>query len=58
MLSIPWMVILSDQNVKKASFKNFDFRAGHVETLHKHILYQSLGRAPPGTKNSNRIRNT
>ena len=47
MLYIPWMVILGGHNIKKTSFKNFHFGAGHGEKLHKQVVYQSLGSPPP-----------
>ena len=34
MLYIPWMVILSGDNIKKTSFENFDFAAAQGEKLH------------------------
>ena len=47
MLYIPWMVILGDHNIKKTSFKNFDFWAAQGEKLHEQVVYQSLGTPPP-----------
>ena len=47
MLYIPWMVILGDHNIKKTSFKNFDFWAAQGEKLHEQVVYQSLGSSPP-----------
>ena len=47
MLYIPWMVILGDRNIKKTSFKNFDFWAAQGEKLHEQVVYLSLGTPPP-----------
>ena len=56
-----WVVILSDHNIKKTSFGNFDFWAAQGEKLHKQVVHQSLGRYPPPppyTQYPNRVKNT
>ena len=47
MLYIACMIILGGHNIRKTSFKNFDFSAVHGDKLHKQVVYQSLGRPPP-----------
>ena len=47
MLYIPWMVIVSGDDVKKLRFKNFDVWAVEGEKLHERVVYQSIGRTPP-----------
>ena len=47
MLYMPWMVILSDNNMKKTSFENFDFLAAQGEKLQEQLVYPSLGSPPP-----------
>ena len=45
MLYIPWMVILGDQNIKKVSFKNFDFSAPQGEKLHQQVVGRPVHKA-------------
>ena len=47
MLYIAWMVILGDHNIKKISFKNFDFELAGVKNCIKQVVYQSLESPPP-----------
>ena len=47
MLYVAWMVLLGDDNIKKISFENFDFRSAQGEKLHEQVVHQSLGRTPP-----------
>ena len=49
---IAWVVILSDHNIKKTSFGNFDFWAAQGENCISRLCTNPLGDTPPRTTNT------